>query len=137
MSAVYSLVLEKKSSPPAYVVAGQLWIGETRVFGEEAPIDGQRFSQSNPSWDGHAWIICGDYLADIAICRTAYSNFSPPALAEHVKRQFGTGKGLLICKSHDVIKSGLGYVPQYVLTQGQVDALGRGAQAVFTGPPPT
>jgi hypothetical protein len=74
MSALYSLVLEKKAAPPAFVVAGQLCIGESRIFGEEDEIDGERFSQSNPSWNGHAWIVCGDYLADISMFRTAYSD---------------------------------------------------------------
>jgi hypothetical protein len=62
MSAAYSWALEKLGAPPGYVVAGSLYVGDTRVFGEE-----QRFPQSDPSWDGHAWVICGDWLADASV----------------------------------------------------------------------
>ncbi|SRR5260221_4552493 len=137
MSAVYAWSLEKLNLPPAYVVAGSLYLGETRVFGEDGDINGRtRFSRSDPSWDGHAWIIWGDRLVDVSIFRTAYSSGSPPALAAQVAREFGPGRGLLICKTDDVIKSGLRYVPQYVLTQAQVDALARGASAKITGTAP-
>jgi hypothetical protein len=131
MSAVYALRLEKVEAAPAYVVAGSLFVGETRVFGENGEINGRtRFSQSNLSWDGHAWIVSGDRLADVSIFRTAYSKFAPPALAAHVEREFGMGKGLFICKTEDAVKSGFRYQPQYVLTQDQVDALGRGAARI-------
>jgi hypothetical protein len=68
MSAAYSWALEKLGAPPGYVVAGSLYVGDTRVFGEDGQFDGkQRFPQSDPSWDGHAWVICGDWLADASV----------------------------------------------------------------------
>jgi hypothetical protein len=129
MSAIYAMRLESMKAPPAYVVAGSVYAAGKRVFGEDGPINGkERFSRSDPSWEGHGWIISGNYLADASIFRTAYSPGSPRALAAHVKAEFGTGRGLLVCKIEDAIKSGLRYQPQYVLAQGQVDALFRAAR---------
>ena len=134
MSAFYSLRLEKIGAAPDYVVAGSLYVGDRRVFGEERLINGKaRFSKSDPSWDGHAWLVSGNLMADVSIFRTAYSKASPPALAEHVKREFGTGRGLFICRIGDEVKSGLRYLPEYVLSQDQVDALGNGVIAMVTG----
>ncbi len=84
MSAIYLLALEKMEGPPAYVVAGSLYVGDTCVFGEDGELDGKtRFSQSNLSWDGHAWIVCGDWLSDVSLFRTADGAKSPPALKVH------------------------------------------------------
>jgi hypothetical protein len=74
MSTLLASHLEKLGLPPGYVVAGSLYvvgsrfIGDTRVFGEAARLDGKaRFSASNPSWDGHAWVVLGDRLLDPSI----------------------------------------------------------------------
>jgi hypothetical protein len=55
MSALYSLALEKLGSQRGYVVAGSLYIGDKRIFGEGRPFDGdEAFSKSNLDWNGHA-----------------------------------------------------------------------------------
>lgn len=101
---------------------------DTRVFGSDDELDGKsRFSKSDPSWDGHAWIALGDYVADVSLFRTARSGKSLPALASHVATEFGPKAGLMICEERDVEKSGLRYEARYVLTQDQVDGLARGA----------
>jgi hypothetical protein len=64
---------------------------------------------------------------DVSLFRTAYSRFSPPALAAHIRREFGEERDLMICKIGDAIHSGLRYEAQYVLTQVQVDAVARRA----------
>ncbi|MEK7994689.1 MAG: hypothetical protein AAB403_12870 [Planctomycetota bacterium] len=132
MSAVFSVVLENKVAQRGYVVAGSLYVGSARVFGEDSTLDGKaRFSQSELSWDGHAWLVFGNLLADISIFRTADSGKGQPALAAHVHEVYGRGKGLMICPSDDT--GGLRYVPEYVLTQEQVDALYRGARRLIVG----
>jgi hypothetical protein len=138
MSAVYAIRLEKIDAAPAYVIAGSLYAGDTRVFGEDSAMNGrERFSRPDPSWNGHAWIISGNYLADVSIFRTAYSQFSPPLLAAHVRQEFGIGKGLMICKIEEAIRSGLRYEAQYVLNRDQVDALFFSAKAIATGAGPS
>jgi hypothetical protein len=134
MSALYACGLQTKTSSPVYVAVGSLFVGTTRVFGSDAPINGEeRFSRSDLSWDGHGWLVLGDHVADVSIFRTAYSPKSPPMLAKHVLQEFGKGRGLFICRIDDVEKSGLHYVPQYVLSESQVTGLARGAMALIDG----
>jgi hypothetical protein len=135
MSAVYSVVLDALGARPSYVIAGSLYVGDQRVFGEDGPINGrERFSQSDSSWDGHAWIIYGDWLADASIFRTADSKGSPPALAAHVGLQFGSGRGLYAAVYGRALEDGFRYEPQYVLTTEQAEALARGAHKTLIEP---
>jgi hypothetical protein len=99
------------------------------VFGQAADrVDlNDTFGRSNTFWDGHSWLVCGDYIVDISLFRPAYSAHSPPPLARYVRAEFGEGRGLLISK----FESGLRYEPQYVLTSDQVTAVGRGAVKMF------
>jgi hypothetical protein len=89
MSAAYSIALEKLGTQPGYVVAGSLYIGDKRIFGEDKDFDGKvLFSESNPDWNGHAWIVYGDYLADVSVFRTADAG-SPRLLSKHIARSTG------------------------------------------------
>ena len=134
MSAVMACRLEKLTQTKPYVVAGSLHIGSVRIFGEDVDIDGvNRFSKSDASWDGHGWVVLGDYLVDVSLFRTSRSPKSSPILARHVLEEFGEKAGLFVCRLCDVEKSGLIYTPQYVLKQDQVDALARGAMAIWAG----
>ena len=130
MSAVYADRL-RISGLPAFVVAGTLGVAGQRVFGNGRPIDGGIFNSSNLDWDGHAWVMFGPYVADISIFRTAYSPRSPRLLTEHVRSEFGEGRGLYIDRWSDAPASGFHYSPQYVLKDSQIDALVRGSRAVF------
>jgi hypothetical protein len=128
MSALYAAGVRAVTKAPVYVVAGSLSVGGTHVFGQEGDIDGPaRFSKADLSWNGHAWTMFGDRIADISIFRTAYSPNSPAALAKHVLQEFGSDRGVWICKVDDATKSGLSYEPQYVLSDHQVADLAREA----------
>jgi hypothetical protein len=115
MSALYSLALEKLDSRRGYVVAGSLYIDDKRVFGEDKEFDGKElFSKSNLDWDGHAWVVYGDWLADESVCRTADAG-SPRILSKYIAKELG--KGLLACRMAAMNPFGIRYVPQYVLTR--------------------
>lgn len=131
MSAAWVARWKMSNQLPAYVVAGALRVGSARVFGcEPAGAWSEVFSRSDLSWDGHCWLAFGEYVADISIFRTAYSKESPPVLARHVERQFGRGRGLLICSLADAIQAGLYYEPQYVLSEDEVTGLLLGARSL-------
>jgi hypothetical protein len=126
MSALYAVVLQDRfPGIPIHVAAGALVVDGATVFGETADqIDwNEALGQSNPSWDGHCWVVCGDWIADISICRTAYSSKSSPILAEYVRREFGENRGLIIQRPDDQLR----YEAYHVLTEAQVTGLGRGA----------
>ena len=134
MSVVYAAHLRRTAGIPSYVVAGSLRVGNVYVFGDGKAFDGRKvLSRSNSDWDGHAWVMVGNYLADVSIFRTVYSGKAHPVLTEHVRREFGDGHGLLICKHSAAPLSGLYYQPQYVLTEAQADEILLGAKWLFTG----
>jgi hypothetical protein len=131
LSAVYASALKGMAGLPAYVVAGSLTADGAKIFGDGKPFDGKAlFSQSNPSWDGHVWVMIGDYVADISIGWTARFG-GPPKLASVIEREMGPRAGLLIVKWRDAPLSGLTYSPQYVLSDDQVAILDHSAKTVF------
>lgn len=132
MSALLVAMLDGRTQSPAYVVAGRLSVRQTLIFGEKEPIDGRaRFSASNPSWDGHAWVVLGSYIVDVSIFRTAYSAQSNNVLSDFIRAEFGVGKGLMLIRDSDAAQSGLLYVPQYVLSADQLPGLVAGAMSLI------
>jgi hypothetical protein len=98
------------------------------IYGAEGEFDGKKlFAQSNLDWDGHAWVVCGDWLGDVSILRTARSGRSHPKLKAHLEEKFGSRTGLFAGKIATIAEDGLRYEPRYVLTLDQVNALTRGA----------
>ena len=137
MSALYAVGLETASCGPVHVVAGDLSVPEGRVFGDGGADDlADVFNASDPSWNGHCWIMVGDRIADVSICRTAKSDKAPPALAHHMRQTYEGKTGLLIHSTVAAADTGLFYRPRYVLTKDQVDGLARGAMAIMQSPPP-
>ena len=105
MSALYEVGIRAVTKSPVYVVAGSFSVKGVRIFGDDSDIDGAvRFSKSDQTWDGHAWLVFGNYLADVSVFRTAYSSKCHPLLRTHVIAEFGVGRGLLVCKIEDTAK---------------------------------
>ncbi|MGY8681835.1 hypothetical protein Q2941_29225 [Bradyrhizobium sp. UFLA05-153] len=109
MSALYSRALEKPGSQRGYVVAGSLYIGDERVFGEDKEFDGKELSDSNLDW-GDAWVVYNDWIADVSVCRTA--DAGTPRTRQRSRQEQRLVGVLLECND----PSGIRYVPQYVLT---------------------
>jgi hypothetical protein len=133
MSAVYAKRVQTMlQDAPVYVVAGALAVGTTYVFGQDVTQRDWKseFDRSNPSWDGHCWLMFGGFIADISIFATAYSENSPRLLARYVRQRFGLGHRLLVLM--DDLERDLRYKPQYVLTSDQITKLANGERF---GPP--
>jgi hypothetical protein len=128
MSACYVWTIEKLGGQPAYMVTGSLHIGDKRIFGED---NGERiFPESNLDWGGHAWVVYGDWLADVSILRTAAGG-TPRLLAKYVRKTFDRKTGLICFSMATMGGYDFRYVPQYVLTQEQVEGLQRGSLAMI------
>jgi hypothetical protein len=130
MSALYAATLQDRMPGTViHMVSGAIAVEGEYVFGQAADrVDANdTFGRSNPSWDGHSWLVCGDNIVDISLFRTAYSVQSPPHLTQFGRAQFGEGRGLLVSR----FEPGLRYEPQYVLTYDQITAVGRGAMKTF------
>lgn len=137
MSAMYAVGLDTTACGPVHVVAGDLSVPEGRVFGDGGNDDlSGLFNASDPSWDGHCWIVVGDWIADVSICRTAKSGKAPPAIARYMRQAYESKTGLLIHSAQAAAEAGLFYRPRYVLTKAQVEALARGAWAMMDTRPP-
>ena len=70
-------------------------------------------------------------LQTCSVCQTADAG-SPRLLSRYIAKEIGKGKGLLgvpMASFFDRLE--IRYVPQYVLTQDQVSAVGRGALAMI------
>jgi len=132
MNALLASRTRKAFDVPFAIVAGSLKIGSTYISGGNAAIDGpQLFSQSTVDFDGHVWMIFGRYLVDISLARTALSGRSHPLLQQKVLKEFGSKVGLFAAPTDEVRRTGLIYLPRYVLTDAQIDPLARGAEQYF------
>jgi hypothetical protein len=131
MSAACVCAIEHLGTQPAYMVAGSLYTGDKRIFGEDGEFDGKRFfSESNMGWNGHAWIAYGDWIADVSILRTARGG-TLRRLASYVAKAFKPTTGLFCCNMETMGGCKFRYVPQYVLPREQVEGLQRGALAML------
>ena len=131
MSAVYAAALRSAAEEPAYLVAGGLYADGVRVFGAAGAClaEAMPFLRDDLDWDGHMWVVVGEYLADITLIVTARSPGAADALSALVSREFAADSRLMIAKAADIGSLGLEYRPEYVLTPEEVDALARGAEA--------
>jgi hypothetical protein len=131
MSAVYAVALRSAVAAPAYLVAGRLYADGVRVFGGAGSCGEETmpFLRDDLDWDGHMWVVIGEYLADITLIVTARSPGAADALSALVSREFAPDSRLMIAKAADIGSLGLEYRPEYVLTPEEVDALARGAEA--------
>ena len=127
MSAAFAVRLEQMLTAPVHVVAGTLLVENEPVFGLRAEIPAEVFTRGDLDWDGHVWVMIGPYIADISIFRTAYSRTGPARLSRHVDLTFGPNKGLYVDRWRHTRQLGLGYEPQYVLSEPEVTGLMRGA----------
>lgn len=131
MSAALAVRLEQDLSAPIHLVAGTLSVENEPVFGGGNAIPAGAFASRDLDWDGHVWVMIGPYVADVSIFRTAYSAYGPPRLSKHIDLVFGPNKGLYVDQWKRTRQMGLGYEPRYVLSEGEVTALMRGAFQVI------
>jgi hypothetical protein len=137
MSAAFAAHLERDHALPIQVVAGTLSVDGKPVFGNGQPFDGPAiFGGNHLDWDGHVWVMVGSHVADISIFRTAYSASCPPRLGRHIVHTFGGGKGLYFDAWRNTRRLGLGYHPQYVLSEAEVTGLVAGAHAAIVAARP-
>ena len=133
MTALWTIIIRDQTDYPIHMVAGALRINNRLVFGDtETTLDPTTtFTESTLDFDGHCWVMFGEYIGDISIFRTAYSDKAPAFLNQAVTREFGAGRGFMIDTYGGLLKSEFEYIPQFVLTDDQVSALGRGALSVI------
>lgn len=134
MSAICAARMEFElgNGVPVYVVAGSLRVAGKWIYGTGQHFDGKKiFSEGDPSWNGHVWIMFGPHVIDVSARQTALSGRSDGALEALVRKRFGITAGPLIVPWAQAPQEGLYFAPQYVLTHDEVTAIARGAMKLL------
>jgi hypothetical protein len=133
MSAWWTAMIRDHTNIPVHMVAGSLDMKGKRIFGDDKNMRNmnEAFTTSNLDWDGHCWMVFGDYIGDISLFRTAYSEKSPEWLKNMVDTQFGAGRGMLLAPTSEMLKFGLIYTPLYVLKDSEITDLVRSVTSIF------
>tara|TARA_R110000787_G_scaffold8356_2_gene27881 strand:+ start:1117 stop:1662 length:546 start_codon:yes stop_codon:yes gene_type:complete len=132
MSALLAISLEEPLGTVIPVVAGALKLDGDYMYGSNRAVDGQHlFSTDENDWDGHCWLLFGDYIVDISLGRTARHSHCRTALAHRVMSAFGEHVGMIAVTEAGARNVGLHYLPRYVLTPDQVLANAGGALQKF------
>lgn len=130
LTAVWVAALRDKFSFPAYCVAGDLCVRGRMAFGSTNPDVAQCFGVSCAAWDGHCWLVLGQYIGDISVFRTAYAQPHGSNLRQAVLAEFGPGRGLFLLRNSDGLVAGFEYRPKYVVREAEITALISGARAI-------
>ncbi|PZV23218.1 MAG: hypothetical protein DCF12_19255 [Snowella sp.] len=131
MCATYLAYWEQKPRPRMFMVAGEFLVNDLRVWGydEMSATIQDDLAKSNLSWDGHYWLVLGEYIIDPSVFRTAYSEKSPPILKQHILREFGENGGMFVSNAAGLTEKRLQYIPYAVLSYDQVTSIVFGAES--------
>lgn len=124
-SAAWAALLRDRHNIPAVTVVGDLIIEGTSVFPCDRNIpDPANSSESDwAAWNGHCWIEIDGYVGDMSIFRTAKKIERPSVLKAFIERHFGPKRGAILVNHSELAAMGMYYVPKYVLTEDQINAL--------------
>ena len=124
LTAALAVRLEQRIEAPVQMVAGALLAERTAILGHPKADAIKAFPTENSAdYNGHVWLMIGGNIVDISIFRLAYSADGPAALSRHIDLVFGPNKGLYVDAWSRTRRVGLNYVPQYVLSEGEVTQL--------------
>ncbi|NVJ52442.1 MAG: hypothetical protein HWD90_02015 [Campylobacteraceae bacterium] len=132
MSARWAYILNENYSIPAIVVAGDLKLFGNTIFScnSNLPTDINSDTYIKDIWDGHCWIEINGIVADISIFRTAGEQDESHILNKYFSSSFGKNKGAFIAK-RDHIPQELEYIPKYILSNTQIEALNNGLKELI------
>lgn len=129
MTALWVSFLRSETNFPVHALVGSLFIDDECIYGPKISDQQNQpmFDNSNLDWDGHCWLLLGNFIGDISIFRTAYSKYSPPKLRDKIQSTFGPNKGILLCPVDQCMDMGITYKPLYSLKDCEIEKLVMGA----------
>lgn len=126
MSALYVGRLHHLGHRSARLVGGTLAIDGSIVFGRSGI--STSFTRSNLDWNGHAWILFGEYLADVSLVITAYGDGGRKRAWKHVRALRRPNQRLYIATPDAAASEDrLTYTPQHLFTDDEIARLYGGA----------
>jgi hypothetical protein len=123
MSAAWVALLRDRHDVPAVAVAGDLIIEGFSIFVADRNVPQSTDLADMTPWDGHCWMEIDGHVGDASIFRTVRTINRPSRLRDFIERQFGLQRGLMLAEHADLTRAGMSYVPKYVLTETQINAL--------------
>jgi hypothetical protein len=130
MTAAWVSVLRGAYGLPAYFAVGDLRVRGRWAFRvRDARTLAGQLDESSDRWDGHCWLLLGNHVGDMSVCRTAYAQPEGSNLRAAVLDEFGPGRGLFLSRRGRLSDRGFEYTPMYVASDEQIDALVNGAVA--------
>lgn len=127
MSALFAFRLRTLGHGSAQLVGGALSLDGRLVFGRRNAL--HSFPRTDLDWDGHAWVTLGGLIADVSLIRTGRSRNAPSRLRALVSTRFSPNQGLYIATAEAAREDGLGYEPQHLFSDDEIDACCRGAMS--------
>lgn len=124
LNVVWCAILRDRAHFPAHAVVGDLFVDGVKVYGEGVtPADCVRIFSGETidlDWNGHCWMMLGDYVCDASIFDTAESPFAHRSLRGLLKKMTMPESRLLIANREELSRVGLRFVPNYVLDDHEV-----------------
>jgi hypothetical protein len=123
LNVILVALLRDKTEYPVHLIAGDLKLFDRTIFRcDSTPYDSAK--SADQIWDGHCWVVFGDEIGDISICRTAKSGKADPGLKpciEFIERTVGsTNAGLILATPESFAEVGLNYVPKFALDDDEI-----------------
>lgn len=131
LTAYWVFLARERLQLPVHGVIGHLAVNGTLVFGKPDEDLSAELRGATHDWDGHCWLVLGDLVGDISVCRTAYSAKSPPLLRETILPQFGPGCGALLATAEQWRETGLEYRPKRMMSDEEIEGLAHGTKAFY------
>lgn len=125
MGALYVGRLHHLGHASATLVGGALVVAGSPVFGNSSVGDALN---TDLDWGGHAWVLFGEYIADVSLVMTAYSPDAPKLLARHIAPRIKPTQRLYVATPEAARRADqLDYRPQRIFSDAELDQLYRGA----------
>lgn len=131
MNAVLAIQIIENTTIPTFLVAGRLVFKGCIIFGGQSEMihlarnDFKLEHITDNRWDGHIWIVAGDYVIDISFLHTACAESSPGWLKQMMVGKFDplNRNQYILCTKNQLKDLDLHYKPQRILNGEEIESL--------------
>lgn len=109
MSAMLYAILKDKHNIDAKIITGDLSYNGQIIFKQDFSIAEANGKNIIQEWAGHSWVEIGDFICDLSIFRTIYSEKFNLSCKPELIKTFGKGRGVLFSSKTEMEKFNLSY----------------------------
>lgn len=130
LSAILYALLKDKYAIQSSLVVGTLSFKDTIIFKPDFSITGTN-NASFKTWAGHAWVELDEFIIDLSLFRTIYSDaFTKPCKNDLISK-FGKARGAIIASSQAMKEDGFLYTATETLTDDDATGIIKGFQPLL------